>query len=232
MVGEQQRTPARPVFGMVSALAVLLLVFILIGDFLVIPEYIGMFPVARIQAEDEVALESKSLPQAESETLIFPTSAPTELATLPEEPPLAMEQPVEEPAAEADVEASGGGATEEMPEAAVMADALPEPTPSPEASALSDESLRAFEAETPTAGEGALGKVATETALLEAAPEEPQGNEFEPAPLLIQPDEAEMTARRSPLWLQVLFWMFEIFLGSVAIGSGLVAIYVWIRQRS
>jgi hypothetical protein len=69
---QARRVPVfHPAFGMISAVAAILLLIVFLGDLLFIPEYIGMFPVSKAQvvAEQPAAVEISM----EDEALIFPT---------------------------------------------------------------------------------------------------------------------------------------------------------------
>jgi hypothetical protein len=231
IVGVRPVSPPRPILGLVSAMATLLLIFFLIGDLLVIPEYVGIFRVRQTRPEDTVALslpapEAGEVNVVEEEELIFPTALPTPAETI-----LALK---EQPAAEA-----GPGEGGEVSPAATtappsLADTLPQPTEAE----LKMEGVRSFTDVTPTVeAMPAMAEDATsaqpvietpevfETLVVQTAPVETTeiAANFEQASA--PPISAESQPSTPGLWKQVAFWMVELLLIFVAVSAGLIALY-------
>jgi hypothetical protein len=227
----------RPMFGLFAAVAAVLLVFVLISDVFIVPEYIGMFLVPQSQPVGELAMEvnavemqadeASPVEMAQEEALIFPTMAPTQV----EDPGLLREQPA---AKEQPAQPQESGAEP------VIAEAMPAPAEEEmkaleSAQALGDEALSAQEgagirstpaeqltvtpgaAETLVIQEAADG--ATEVAvLMEEAPGQPAVDVSQ--------------AQRPYLWVQVLLWMAELLLVFLLIGVGLAALYTRTKRQT
>ena len=251
MVGARPKPVFQPAFGVVSALAVVLLIFVVISDLLVLPGYVGMFQVGKAPTHDESSFAQKALQAAPEEVLVFPTPLPTPMETAG--PALA------EPAVEAVAEAANSELSGPTQEVGAMADAMPEATPEER---LVLEAPPPDQSQIPPAEEGlATAKVMTATLEMTAtqvltttlmltstlevqlAPTEALalGSESEqtlpadqtegvgepPAAVEISAD----SSRGSQLWIQVIFWMGELLLVSVTIAAGLATFYSWNKSR-
>jgi hypothetical protein len=70
----------------------------------------------------------------------------------------------------------------------------------------------------------------TETLTVQMAPVEAtevaaELKQVQPQPAIVPPP-----GRPPVLWAQVVFWMAELFLVCIAVGAGLVALYLWVRR--
>ena len=219
MVPVRKPVGNQPIFGFVSAVSILLLLVIFVSDFLVIPEYIGMFSVSRAPS---ASIESTSAERAvEGEPLVFPTELPT--------PTNELNMKIQE------AEPMGGGAesslqAEEVPLGTPQAPML-ESAPSAADEIPSTEAVRMFALEvTPTPGVAEIlgmdQKLAPTAAVAEdVVTQEPVS--IDSAPVMVE----QTNTLESRLWLQLLIWMVEVFLLLVALGSGLVVVYFRVKRR-
>lgn len=234
MVGVRPRPAARLGWGWVSALATVLLLLVLIGDLVVIPEYVGFFPQPRLltarEAAQEAAPEAAQEVAQQPEALSLPEDTPAESA--PEEAlvfPTEATQ-AEEPEARLFAEEAGAPtpqATPTVAEAPVLADQLP-PT---EEAMQAMESSRAMEAtstppatmkQAPTPTATTAEALALQSAPAETAEAATQSGEAESA--------LEAPPRQPTLWVQVVFWMAELLLVILAVGAGALAVYSRFRR--
>jgi hypothetical protein len=236
MVGATR--PARtyqPVFGVVSAVAIMLLLFVFIGDLVTLPGYVGMFPVSQApSASEEISAEQFAVDSGE-DALVFPTDQPTQSADPMLAAPAAQKaQPTEEGIV--------GIFGEVPPEATEDARMMEEPAP-PALDALpqagESQAFDIQEAPTPSSTPtqeltSTLEVMAAPTEALAMAPE----SEGESMPLLPGAEEPSLLTshtgqddQRSDLWVQLVFWMVELLLVVVAVGAGGVAFYTWYRSK-
>ena len=219
-----ERTPFfRPAFGLVSALAVLFLFFVLISDYLFIPEYIGMFPVSKAPSEiNEIAAMEKV---AESEPLIFPSEIP---AAAVEE---SLEMPVEEPVG------IGGGAEPAGQEDPALETLMgtPEPPMMEAAPSAADElplseGTRLLDEESDSLPEEAATEMLEELDVQTPSALKLEGNED--AEPIVEPSlMIENEPFQSVLWVQWILWLVEVILLIIAVGSGILMVYMRLRKR-
>jgi hypothetical protein len=234
-----------------------LLIFVLLSDVLLVPGYVGMFPVSlgspQAQSADQ-ALEMEAAQENQGDVLPFPTDIPL-AETDPLEQPAALEQPaLEQPALKSIPEDAGGEATQPSEEITLLEQAVPE-TSTDSAAALdtartapeaADEALSST-MEITASVEITAAQIMTSTlevqvvptqAVVAVAPEFPieeQGGlereggaeTFEQAPAPVGLVQAD----QSLMWLQLMLWVVELFLAALAVGSAGVAVFMWLKSR-
>lgn len=235
MVGAKPARTFQPVFGMVSALAIILLLFVFIGDLLTLPGYVGMFPVSRAPAvSEEISTEQFAVESGE-DALVFPTEQPTESVALMQEAPASLKTM---PTDQEEVGVLG----EVPPEAAEEARMLEEAATPAQDALPAISAAPAFDAQGTPTPTSTLDPALTSTLEVMAAPTEalalapqpesesmPAASGVEEPSLLASP--AESDEQRSTLWIQLVFWMVELLLAVVAVGAGVVAFYTWYRSK-
>jgi len=249
MVGATRRHSWQPVFGMASALAVVLLVLVLLSDFIFIPGYVGMFAVSQApSAEESTDLAQKEGFEAASdaaaeEALIFPTEVPADMlaGTPTAQPPSMKAFPADQ------LTPTPQGTSE----AAVMADSLPESSaeerailgsgPETTAEMPMTEGLQAPSpgvSSTPALAESQTitGTLTVQElpaeALAEKSQMEAEAENAAPAGLMtpVEPEQQPEPQGRM-MWLQVVFWMVELLLACLAVAAGLISFYLWYTSR-
>ena len=219
MVLAVRPSASQPIFGFVSAVAILLLLVILVSDFLFIPDYIGMFSISKAPASGGESISAVTA--SDNESLVFPTSVPT----------ISVEAETEKLAKEP---VGGGAESSIQPQDELVETPLALNMESPSSAAdemPTQEGLRMFAVEgTPTLESPVVEEKASLQEPTEGVPQLEEA--IEPALKSSAPTMVEAEQQiESGLWIQLLIWMAEVFMLLVALGSGLVFVVMKVKNR-